>query len=211
ESLAKKRDFDLFDDFVVDGKLEIWIRCVESQQFIGVAQYDLYFREANASVFPNFFKGYFGIWQQMIMVVSFGVLFSTFLGGPVTMVALFGLIIAGFAKTLLLDIAFGKNLGGGAFESLVRMLTQTNLMDDMSKGFGSSLIFLLDKVSGGLLIILGQMIPPLYDFTYYEQALRAGFNIPASWMIVHALTTLGYVLPIFIVGYIILRNREVAK
>ncbi|MCL2347572.1 MAG: hypothetical protein FWC50_04845 [Planctomycetaceae bacterium] len=211
ESLAQKRDFDLFEDFVVDGKLEIWIRCVENQQFIGVAKYDLYLREADAHVFPNFFKGYFGIWQQMIMVVSFGVLFSTFLGGPVTMVALFGLIIAGFAKTLLLNVAFGKNLGGGAFESLVRMLTQTNLMDDMSKGFGTSLILLLDKISGGILIILGQIIPPLYDFTYYEQALQAGFNIPASWMIVHALTTLGYVLPIFIIGYIILRNREVAK
>ncbi|MDR1385035.1 MAG: hypothetical protein LBJ67_14475 [Planctomycetaceae bacterium] len=211
DSLTLKRDFNLFDDFVADGKVEVWLRCLDEQQFIEASLYDLYLRESDAPVVPNFFKGYFGIWMQMILVISFGVLLSTFLGGPVTMVSLFGVMIAGFSKTLLMDIAFGKNLGGGAFESLIRMLTQSNLMDDMNKSWGAAFVIMLDKVSGGLLIVMGQIIPPFSDFAYYEQALQKGFDVPLSWMLVHGLATFGYVLPIFVVGYIILKNREVAK
>ncbi|MDR1492810.1 MAG: hypothetical protein LBT05_08820 [Planctomycetaceae bacterium] len=211
ESLTLKRDFNLFEDFVADGKVEIWLRCLDEQQFVEASLYDLYLRESDAPVVPNFFKGYFGIWMQMILVISFGVLLSTFLGGPVAMVSLFGVIIAGFSKSLLMDIAFGKNLGGGAFESLIRMLTQSNLMVDMNKSWGTAFVIMLDKISGGLLVVMGQIIPPFSDFAYYEQALQKGFNVPLSWMFVHGLATFGYVLPIFVVGYIILKNREVAK
>ena len=211
-SLTIKRDFNLFDDFVTsDGRLEIWLRCLDNQQFIGAGFYDLYLRESDAMVVPNFFKGYFGIWMQMLMVIAFGVLLSTFLGGPVAMVSLFGVMIAGFARRLLLAVAMGENLGGGAFESLMRMLTQQNLMEDMNKSMGAAFIIMLDKVSGGFLVVLGQVIPPLYDFVNYETALQRGFDVPVSWMVVHGLTTFGYVLPLFLVGYIILKNREVAK
>ncbi len=164
-SLADKRDFDFFKDFVTpDGRVEIWLRCLDNQQFVGAGFYDLYLREADADVIPNFFKGYFGIWMQMLMVIAFGVLLSTFLGGPVTMVALFGVLIAGFSRRLLFSVALGENLGGGAFESFMRMMTQSNLMDDMNKGMGQAFIIMLDKVSGAFLVVLGQVITPLYDF-----------------------------------------------
>jgi len=211
-SLTNKRDFNLFEDFVTqDGRLELWLRCLDNQQFVGAGFYDMYLRETDAPVVPNFFKGYFGIWMQMLMVIAFGVLLSTFLGGPVTMVSLFGVMVAGFSRRLLLSVALGENLGGGALESLMRMLTQQNLMEDMNKGMAAAFIIMLDKVAGVFLVVLGQVIPPLYDFTNYETALQRGFDVPLNWMLVHGLTTFGYVLPIFLVGYIILKNREVAK
>jgi len=212
QSLTAKRDFNLFDDFVSsDGKVEIWLRCLDNQQFVGAGFYDLYLRESDAPVMPNFFKGYFGIWMQMLMIICFGVLLSTFLGGPVTMVSLFGIMVAGFSRRLLLSVALGENLGGGAFESFMRMMSQSNLMDDMNKGMGTAFIIMLDKIGGVPLVILGQIIPPLYDFVNYETALQRGFDVPLSWMAVHGLTTFGYALPIFLIGYIILKNREVAK
>ena len=211
-SLANARDFNLFDDFVTeDGRIEIWLRCLDNQQFIGAGFYDLYLREADANVMSNFFKGYFGIWMQMLMITAFGVLLSTFLGGPVAMVSLFGVMVAGFSRRLLMSVALGENLGGGAFESFRRMLWQSNLMEDMNKGMEQALIVMLDKISGAFLVVIGQVIPPLYDFVNYETALQKGFNVPLDWMVVHGLTTFGYVLPIFLVGYIILKNREVAK
>ncbi|MCL2118109.1 MAG: hypothetical protein FWH27_06735, partial [Planctomycetaceae bacterium] len=109
------------------------------------------------------------------------------------------------------SVAMGENLGGGALESLMRMLTQQNLMEDMNKSMGTAFIIMLDKVSGAFLVVLGQVIPPLYDFVNYETALQRGFDVPVSWMVVHGLTTFGYMLPLFLVGYIILKNREVAK
>ena len=212
QSLTDNRDFDLFKDFVTeDGRLEIWLRCLDNQQFIGAGFYDLYLREADAHVVPNFFKGYFGIWMQMLMVIAFGVLLSTFLGGPVTMVALFGVMVAGFSRRLLMSVALGENLGGGAIESFMRMVRQENLMEDMNKGMGTAFVLMFDKIGGAFLAVLGQIIPPLYDFVNYETALQRGFNVPLDWMTVHGLTTFGYVLPIFLIGYIILKNREVAK
>jgi len=211
-SLANKRDFNLFEDFVTqDGRLELWLRCLDNQQFVGAGFYDMYLRETDAAVVPNFFKGYFGIWMQMLMVIAFGVLLSTFLGGPVTMVSLFGVMIAGFSRRLLLSVAMGENLGGGALESFMRMMTQQNLMEDMNKGMAAAFVIMLDKVSGAFLVVLGQVIPPLYDFVNYETALQRGFDVPVNWMLVHGLTTFGYILPLFLVGYIILKNREVAK
>ncbi len=44
----------------------------------------------DASVELNFIKGYFGIWLQMVLVIAFGVMFSTFLSGPVAMIATLG-------------------------------------------------------------------------------------------------------------------------
>jgi len=45
----------------------------------------------------------------------------------------------------------------------------------------------------------------------YDEALVRGFNIPADWVLIHSITTLAYVVPLFIVAYLILSNREVAQ
>ncbi|MDR1960379.1 MAG: ABC transporter permease [Planctomycetaceae bacterium] len=210
-SLSTKRDFDLFEDFVADGEIELWIRCIDNQQFVGVSQFDVYLHEADASVFVNFFKGYYGIWQQMFLLLSFGVLFSTFLGGPVSMVAASGIMIAGFCKELMVQLAVRENLGGGPLESFMRMLKQSNLMEEMQKGMTASFVTSADYVSAFFLMMISRVIPPLSDYAYYKTALVAGFDIPANWIFVHSVTTFGYVLPIFFIAYIILSNREVAK
>jgi len=210
-SLATKRDYDLFEDFVSNSQLELWIRCVDGNQFIGVSQYDLYLRATDAPVFPNFLKGYYGIWQQMFLILSFGVLFSTFLGGPVAMISTCGVMIAGFCKELMIQLAERENLGGGPLESFMRMLKQSNLVEEMNKGVTTSFVTSADYVSAFILMVMAQVIPPLEDFAYYKTALIAGFNIPGNWLLVHSVTTFGYAIPIFIIGYIILGNREVAK
>ena len=52
-----------------------------------MAQADLYIRAADSSFDWNFCKGYLGIWLQMVLVISLGVIFSTFLSGPVALLA----------------------------------------------------------------------------------------------------------------------------
>ena len=44
----------------------------------------------------NFIKGYLGIWLQMLLVIVLGVMFSTFLSGPVAMLATIGALLGGF-------------------------------------------------------------------------------------------------------------------
>ena len=50
----------------------------------------LYFRRRDASFGWNFAKGYLGIWLQMVLVIGLGVMFSTFLSGPVALIATVG-------------------------------------------------------------------------------------------------------------------------
>lgn len=210
--LAGKQEYDLFKDLCDDeGRMEIWLSCGDSQQYIGVAPRDLYVRAADANVPLNFVKGFFGIWQQMLLMICYGVALSTFLSGPVSMVGTLGIMIAGFFKSLLINIAFLQQLGGGPVEAFVRIITQQNLVQDLPEGFATSFIKSLDWVYAKFLVLIGQMIPPLSDFHIYYTALASGFDIPANWLLQNALLTCAYVLPLYIIGYLILGNREVAK
>ncbi|MCL2004664.1 MAG: hypothetical protein FWG73_00725 [Planctomycetaceae bacterium] len=209
--LTQRRQFDLFEDFVADGQIEIWLHCEDRGQYVGVARHDLYIRAADASVAMNFVKGYYKIWMQMMILISFGVLFSTFLSGPVAMLSTVGVLIAGFAKSFVIELGFNRVLGGGPFESFYRLLIQQNMVVDLEMGLATQFIKASDVVYSKFLLLIGQAVPPLSEYAVYDIALVSGFNIPANWVVIHTITTLAYAVPLFIVAYLILSNREVAK
>jgi len=165
----------------------------------------------DGSVPFNFAKGFFGLWMEMIVIISFGVLFSTFLSGPVAMISSIGVLIAGFSKAFLMEIGLNKVLGGGPVESFYRLIIQQNMVVDLPSSFGTTFIKSVDKVFGLFMQLFGQAIPPLSDYAVYDNALVSGFDIPSNWLLVHGVMTLSYVVPLFIVAYLILSNREVAK
>ncbi len=211
ETPVDKDTYNLFDDFVVDGKLEIWLQCLDNQQYFGAASPDLYLRSADANVFFNFFKGYLGVWQQMLIVISFGVLFSTFLSGPVAMASTFGILIAGFSKRLFLEIAHLQALGGGPIESFNRLVNHENVMIELPNTFSTHLGQAFDQIAAGFLSVIGLALPSFGDYNYYADCVANGYNVPANSILVHIITTASFVLPLFIFAYVILRNREVAK
>ncbi|MDR3183684.1 MAG: hypothetical protein LBT89_12345 [Planctomycetaceae bacterium] len=208
---TERREFDFFKDFVAGGEVEIWLQCIDNMQYLGVSQRDLYFRVADASVELNFVKGFFGIWMQMIMLTAFGVLFSTFLSGTVAMVSTVGVLVVGFAKAFFIEIGLNRVLGGGPFESFYRLMIQQNMVTDLPNTFSTSFIKVCDQIFSLFLRLIGQAIPPLSDYEVYAAALVSGFNIPSDWLLIHGIMTLAYALPIFVVAYLILSNREVAK
>ena len=211
-SLTGKDKYDIYEDLVDNGTVEIWLSCADSQQYIGVAKADLYVRARDASVEFNFVKGFFGIWQQMVLVIAYGVVFSTFLSGPVTMVSTLGIMITGFFKSYLINIGLQQELGGGPFESFLRLIWQMNQVEDLPPGsYVAPFIKAADYVYGAFLALFGQAIPPLSDYYIYYIALADGFDVPVGLILQNVLTTLSYLLPLFIIGYLILSNREVAK
>ncbi len=207
----QKDVYDLFEDFVVDGQLEIWLQCLDDQQYFGAAKSDLYIRATDANVFCNFLKGYLGVWQQMLILVAFGVLFSAFLSGPVAMASTFGVLIAGFSKTLFLNIAHLQSLGGGPIESFTRLVGHDNMMIDLPNTFSTHLGQAFDHIAAGFLSVIGLALPSFSDFNYYADCVANGYDIPWNSICVHLVTTASFVVPLFIVGYVVLRNREVAK
>jgi len=209
--LTERREFDVFEDFVADGQVEIWLHCLDRGQYVGVARADLYLRASDASVGWNFVKGFYKIWMQMLILISFGVLFSTFLSGPVAMMSTIGVLIAGFTKTFVIELGFNRALGGGPFESFYRLMIQQNMVVDLEIATTTMFIKAADVVYSKFLLLVGQAVPPLSEYAIYDEALVAGFNIPADWVLIHTLTTLAFVVPLFIVAYLILSNREVAQ
>lgn len=209
-SLAKRSEFDLYKDLVADGHVEVWLRCLEPAQYFGVAQPDLYLRAADAPFFLNFAKGYVGIWFQMLLLVGFGVMFSTFLSGPVAMIATLGVLIGGLFITFMSSLALGQTYGGGPIESASRLVTQANIMAPMDPGLTTDVIHVMDLVARGFLLACSTILPPFRQFNYADY-VACGFDISANLIVIRFLTVLGYLLPVFLVGYFFLKTREVAR
>ena len=192
---------------VDDGKLEVWLRCLDGAQYFGAAQADAYFRARDASFEWNFAKGYLGIWLQMVLVIGLGVMFSTFLSGPVALIATVGTAAAGLFRDFIVELASGKMLGGGPTEALNRILNATKL--DYGNGAGAENERGKDRRSGAreFLGVLASILPDFGRFSFADY-VSYGFNIPCSlaggddllWQSVFR--ALGFLLPVFVAGYL---------
>ena len=204
--------FDLFRDLTTeDGRVEIWIQCVEDGQYLGMAQPDLYLHAADASVVMNFAKGYFGIWQCMLLIICYGVMFSTFLSGAVAMIATGGgIFVAGLFRKFLFEVANNDVLGGGPLEATWRLLDQKNLVTDLPPSLARGVIQTGDQILRAPLMVASYVIPPMADIDY-SMFVASGFAVPWNWIAVHAVQTFAYALPVFLAGSLFLFNREVAK
>lgn len=205
-----KAEFDIFEDLSDNGTFEIWLQCLAPGQYYGAAQADLYLHARDASFGLNFIKGYFGIWMQMLLVIGFGVMFSTFLSGPIATLATVGMLIGGFFREYMIDLATGKTYGGGPVESFIRILTQQNVVVEMEAGLRTTVAKSVDAVLLKCLYVTAHLLP---EFGKYSAAdyVSYGFNTPANWIAQQGLTALGFVVVLFIAGYFFLKTREVAR
>ncbi|MEN6407935.1 MAG: hypothetical protein ABFC77_15885 [Thermoguttaceae bacterium] len=201
---------DLFRDFVDNGRIELWLQCVAPQQYFGAAQADLYLRAQNASFAWNFAKGYFGIWLQMLLIVVLGVLFSTFLSGPVAMLATLGALLGGFFNDFMYRLATGQTYGGGPFESLIRLWTQQNQTSPMEPGLQTTTAKALDQVAEYFLLGMSTILPDFSHFSFADY-VACGFNISSDTLLTFTCRALAFALPVFLAAYFCLKNREIGK
>jgi hypothetical protein len=201
---------DLFRDMVSDGKLEIWLKCVEPQQYFGMAQADMYLKAGDASFLLNFAKGYYGIWLQMMLVVGLGVMFSTFLSGPVALMSTLGALVGGFFSEFMFNLATGQTWGGGPAESFIRMLTQDNVTIDLEPGLRTTAAYTMDRVMGLWLQLMASVLPDFGRFSFADY-VAYGFNISGDTILTFSCRALGFLLPVFVAAYLCLKTREVAK
>ena len=207
----KGTKIDLFRDVVTpDGELDIQMQCLESEQYFGMAQPDLYLRSRDASFVTNFIKGYVGIWLQMLLVVFAGVMFSTFLNGAVAMLATFAMMLAGSFVSTIQQLASGETPGGGPIEAALRIFTQRNLTTKLEPGVTTDAINLFDEGFRGVLRTVLAVLP---DFTALSDTdyVVHGFDIPGDMLLTHVFTTLAYLVPIFVAAFLFFRTREVAR
>ncbi len=201
---------DLFDDLVDNGELEIHLQCLDSEQYYGVAPADVYLRASNASFTVNFIKSYLGIWLQMLLVTSFGVMFSTFLSGAVAMMATLAAMVLGFFTQFVLDVARGTIQGGGPVESFIRIVKQQNVTLQMEPGLTRDVVQAMDGVFMFFMKSVTSLLPDYRRFSNVDYVAH-GFDIPPDVLAVQVFSGLGYVAAVFVVGYLFLRTREMAR
>lgn len=201
---------NLFADLVSDGKVEVELRCVDPAQYFGVAEPDVYLRPGDASFELNFLKAYLSLWLQMVLVTSFGVTFSTFLSGPVALMASISAIVLGFFGQFIRDIATGTQYGGGPIESFIRIITQQNVMTDME--MNTILLRLIKGADAVLMHLLQAATYILPDYTQFDttEFVASGYNIFGSLVSEQVTMGLIYFTAVTIAGYFILKTREIA-
>jgi hypothetical protein len=206
-----RNSIDLLNDLIAkDGRVELIVRCLEREQYYGFAQPDCYVRLADSSPFLNFCKAQLSIWMQMVLVIAIAVAVSTLVNGPVAMLFTVSFVVLGFFRQFFVDVATSEQAGGGPVESLVRLVTQKNLMTGLTEGFGVQLMKAVDWVLLGIMRCLTFVLPDFpklstVDFVAY------GFNIPVNKILQDMTVGLAYVAGVSVFGYFFLRTREVAK
>ena len=172
----KKTEFDLFRDLSDNGRFEVWLRCLEPAQYFGAAQRDLYIRAGDASFELNFVKAYLGIWMQMVLMIAFGVMFSTFLSGPVALTATLGALVGGLFNDFMTQLAHHQVIGGGPFESLDRIVKQQNVVSDLDPGLGTTMVKMMDVPAEYFLRLMSSILPSFGDFSY-SGFVAYGYNV----------------------------------
>ena len=221
---SKGEKLDLFADLIVDGKLEVRLQCMHEAQYFGAAQADLYLRARDSSFTLNFIKGYVGIWLQMVLIIGFGVLFSTFLSGAVAAIATLGVLVGGLFRSFMFNLAASqlmteenlkeagreKVMGGGPIEAIIRILTHENLITDMEPGLRTTVAQMVDVVLSRGMYVTASILPGFRDYSFADY-VAYGFDISSHTNLQSACSALGYLVPLFVAAYLFLKTREVAR
>src|SRR5882757_1337543 len=208
---ADQKDIDLLKDLVSeDGRIEVVVQCLDRAQYYGFAQPDCYIRLPDGSPLWNFCKAQASIWIQMVLVIAIGVTCSTLVNAPVAMLFTISFITLGFFRQFFVDVAIGKQVGGGPVESLYRIVTQMNQVSPLPEGFGTQLIQSIDVILKVAMQSLAFVLPDFRSFSTVDY-VAYGYHIPMNHIWQDLTVCLAYLVGLFVIGYFFLRTREVAK
>ncbi len=192
------------------GTLNVTVHCMSPTQYLGMAESDFYLLADSGNFGQNFMKGLFGIWLQALVLTAIGVFAGTFLSWPVALLFTIAFFVAGHAATALMkDFVMQSIVGGGPFESLIRMVGHENMMSDMAPTLGVVVAKTFDSILMPVMARMVYLIPNLGSLDV-TNTVAEGFAVSGPLMLNNSLIALAYALPFSIAGYFILKNREVA-
>lgn len=194
------------------GLINIDIRCETANQYLGMAESDLYVLASQGGFQLNFLKGLFGIWLQAMVLTAIGLFAGTFLSWPVAVLTTIAFFVAGevaFSFLAQFSLQAMDSSGGGPFESLIRLLSHQNLVDKLSPTPAVVVAKTADAIVMPVMSRLVYLVPNFGALDVTE-TVASGFAV--TWSQIRDLTLLGigYALPFSVAGYFILKNREVA-
>jgi hypothetical protein len=193
-----------------NGALNIEIQCVSANQYLGMAESDLFILATEGKFVWNFFRGLFGVWLQALVLTSIGVFAGTFLSWPVALLTTIAFFVGGqVAFNYLQEFALQAQTGGGPFESLYRLLSHDNQMNDLSPTVAVVTARTLDSLVMPVMSRLVYVVPNFASLDV-SNIVADGFAVTNDRVLGNSLMALAYSLPFSVAGFFILKKREVA-
>lgn len=215
EQTLEKKEVDIYDDLAVPsedgrfGSLVVQVQCLDRAQYLGVSRGDFFIRLPDRSFTTGYIKAVIGVWLKVLIIVMSGVTASCFVKWPVATFLSFKVIVIGqVARGFLDKVLSGKQAGGGAAESVYRLLTHMNDTSALPANPLTTSIQLFDHGLQHLLWMVKFMIPDLRSFGMSDWVAR-GFDVPWGGVMLPSIAiTVGYFLPCVLLGYFSLSMRE---
>lgn len=211
EDKFEPAELDFFKDIASDGSFEVVIRCQDRGQYLGMAQADLYLRPSDRPFVWNFIKGYVSIWLQMLIVVSFGVMFSCFLSAPVGIIATCVVLVLGFVGSFVDQMYENKLGGGGLSESIIRLPTHQGSQQELDL---SNPTLEAGLRRGDRIILYGILLlknaAPNFASLGTADYVAYGVNLSGGLLSRHLTIAFGYFILTWIVSFFFLKTREMA-
>jgi ABC-type transport system involved in multi-copper enzyme maturation permease subunit len=185
-------------------------------QYVGMAKYDLYWRlddphrgSEQAAFALNFYKGAFGLWLRLCLVIGLAVALSTYLSGVISLLVAGILYLLGGAITYIQSIGQGTAPGGGPMEALVRLANRQVALVPLEETTAAKLATTTDVGFRWFIRRVLDLIPDVdrYDLSAY---VAEGFNISIAQLLLDFGTLSLYLLPWVILAYYLIKWREIA-
>lgn len=190
-------------------RVKIYVKCTSTSQLLGMAEGDLYVLEREKSFWQNYLKSSIGLWCRVMIVIGLAVCLSTYLAGVVTFLTTAFLFLIGmFAETLTTLISGAAGVGGPLTSAnQLFQAKQSTAQDDGSATLRAAAFG--DGVFRWLMRRIFNLMPDIDAFNW-TPFVSEGFNIPPESMVMNLLSLFGYLFPWFLLGFYLLRSREVA-
>jgi ABC-type transport system involved in multi-copper enzyme maturation permease subunit len=207
----------IMDDSPPNAVLEVHLSCRSPNQYLGTAANNLYLLVAEKNWVVNYFKGLTGIWFYMVLITTIGVVLSTYLNAPVSMMVTVLLILAGQPRVLsyINDLALPEDEinrpGGSTAQSFYRLMEKRNLVAPLGDSPVVKAARFIDNYVFRYLFKMVYAVLP--DVAIYDRALfvAEGFDIPPNELGATLVHLLLYLFPFLLLGYYLLTGRELAN
>jgi ABC-type transport system involved in multi-copper enzyme maturation permease subunit len=183
--------------YLEGGDFDLIVRCLSADQWLNLKRTSLNIVQAENSFALNLFKSALILWLLSILVTTISVFCSTFLSWPIAVV-------------LTLVILLGRwgvnELGDAATAGVGRQFVQDfGVKDPAAMQVLSGSVEELNKA----LKMVSTVLPDIEQFAATDDIDR-GISIPSKTIEASGLVLLGFGLPLTVLAYIFLKNKEVA-
>jgi hypothetical protein len=179
------------------GNFDLLVRCLSRGDHLGLADHSIVLVTSNEPFAFNLFKSLLILWLMAILITSVAIFASTFLSWPIAVVLTLVILLGHWGVDQLGD-ATAPGIGN-------QVVTDFGLR---SPAKAEAVRASVEKLSA-MLNFISTVLPDISKFAAVEN-LERGVMIPMATLKDAVLVTLGFGVPLVLLAYVFLKNKEVA-